>query len=216
MAASSYNATTGAPEYDDADAPDLAVNPTEVAAFAASVGTRPIGDTTARGAYAYAREGLRWYDETEDFEYLHNGSGWKHVTALSRSYTPTLTGMTLGSGGTVTATVGASDGRFWMSFEITLGSSPGFSDPNISVPSWADHAHLPQLTVVGDVLLYDVSATTTGRYRGAAWPGSSSTTLRLLLPNTGDGRLLPITSATVPFAWVAGDKIIGHVSYPLV
>lgn len=76
MAASSYNATTGAPEYDDADAPDVAVNPTEVAAFAASVGTRLIGDDTSMGAYAYAREGLQWYNTTDKATYVHDGTDW--------------------------------------------------------------------------------------------------------------------------------------------
>lgn len=84
MASSSNDATTGHPIFDDADAPDLAVNPTEVAAFAAEVGTRLIGDTADRTAYTYAREGLGWYDTTLDTEYLHNGSGWVPARGYSQ------------------------------------------------------------------------------------------------------------------------------------
>jgi len=81
MSSSSNDPTTGAPVFDDEDAPDSAVNPTEVAAFAASVGTRPIGDTSDRAAYAYARDGLAWLDTDTRKEYVHNGSGWVAVWA---------------------------------------------------------------------------------------------------------------------------------------
>lgn len=77
MAASSNDPTTGAPVFLDSDAPDPAVNPKQVAEFAAHVGTRPIGSTAERTAYAYAREGLGWYDTNLDAEFLHNGTGWK-------------------------------------------------------------------------------------------------------------------------------------------
>lgn len=76
MTASSFDPATGAPIFDDADAPDVAQNPTEAAAFAGRVGTRLIGTTSERVAYAYAREGLRWYDTTVEGEFIHNGSGW--------------------------------------------------------------------------------------------------------------------------------------------
>lgn len=79
MASSSNDPTTGAPIFLDADAPDPAVNPTQVAAFAASVGTRLIGTTAQRTDYDYAREGLRWWDTTLDQEFIHNGSGWVSV-----------------------------------------------------------------------------------------------------------------------------------------
>lgn len=145
---------------------------------------------------------------------VYTGSGWHVLDRVAASYTPTLTGMTLGGGGSVTAEVGASGGVFWMTFDITLGSSPGFTDPNISVPSWASHAHLPGTTLLGDLLLIDTSATTLGRWRSSAHQGGSSTTVRILRPNS-DGRVLPMTTATDPFTWASGDRITGHLSYPL-
>lgn len=76
MASSSLDPITGAPRFQDADAPDPAVNPTEVAAYAGKVGTRLIGTTAERNAYPFTREGLKWYDTTLKTELLHNGSGW--------------------------------------------------------------------------------------------------------------------------------------------
>lgn len=76
MASSSLDPVTGAPRFLDADAPDPAVNPTEVAAFAAKVGTRLIGTTAERDAYPYKREGLEWYNTTKDLVEVYNGTGW--------------------------------------------------------------------------------------------------------------------------------------------
>lgn len=79
MAADSNDPTTGAPIFSDTGAPDVGVDPTQAAAFAASVGTRPIGTTTARNAYGYARNKLRWGDTTTGLDYEHTGSAWVPV-----------------------------------------------------------------------------------------------------------------------------------------
>jgi hypothetical protein len=91
MAYSSLDPTTGQPVFLDSDAPDPAVNPSQVAAYAAQVGTRLIGTTAERTAYSYAREGLCWFDTTLDQEFIYNGSGWVSVFAYDTGWiTPTL------------------------------------------------------------------------------------------------------------------------------
>jgi hypothetical protein len=87
MASSSNDPTTGAPVYLDTDAPDPAVNPSEVAGFAASVGTRLIGSTTDLNAYGYGRDGLRWYDTTLKCEYRHDGTSWRAEMTLQKAFT---------------------------------------------------------------------------------------------------------------------------------
>jgi hypothetical protein len=87
MASSSNDPTTGAPVFLDSDAPDPAVNPSEVAGYAASVGTRLIGSTTERNAYAYGRDGLRWYDTTLKCEYRHDGASWRPEMSLQKAFT---------------------------------------------------------------------------------------------------------------------------------
>lgn len=131
MAASSFNATTGAPEYADADAPDVAVNPTEVAAFAATVGTRLIGDNAAMIAYGYAREGLLWWDTDNDSEYRHNGTTWQLVYAADSSVSPTL-----GSGWTVSANVlKRRSGIAFLDFNASRSANAAVGAVVVSIPA---------------------------------------------------------------------------------
>lgn len=119
MASSSKNPVTGAPVFGDQDAPDPAVNPTEVAAYAAKVGTRLIGTTAERDGYDYAREGLRWYNTTTKSEDLHDGTGWR---AVGTPYAMASGSGSNGAGATATITFPA--GRFSQPPNIT-GSTTG-------------------------------------------------------------------------------------------
>lgn len=80
MAASSFG-TKNEPQYADADAPDLALNPTQVAAYAAKVGNRRIGTTTERLAATGADvwESLIWGDTTEKADYKRIGTAWERM-----------------------------------------------------------------------------------------------------------------------------------------
>lgn len=91
MAYSSLDPVTGAPQFADADAPDPAVNPTQVSDYAAQVGNRLVGTTAERTAYPYDREGLRWYDTTLNIEFVHDGTGWvvASLQPLNATFTPT-------------------------------------------------------------------------------------------------------------------------------
>lgn len=79
MAVNSYDPTDGHPVFLGTDAPDIKVDPTKVSEYAAEVGTRLIGSTAERDAYAYAREGLGWYDTDLNQEMIHNGTGWVSI-----------------------------------------------------------------------------------------------------------------------------------------
>ena len=76
MAVNRYDPVEGFPIFEDTDAPDIKVDPTEAARFAAEVGNRIVGTTTYLNNYEYQREGLRGYDVTLKREVLHNGAGW--------------------------------------------------------------------------------------------------------------------------------------------
>jgi hypothetical protein len=125
MAASSNDPTTGSPIFLDSDAPDPAVNPTQVAEYAASVGTRLIGSTAERTAYTYAREGLRWYDTTLDREYIHTGSGWVVAFIPSEDTSVTFVGI-YSSSGASPVRVHVENGRAFME-GIATSTSAGFS-----------------------------------------------------------------------------------------
>jgi len=66
------------PQFLDAGAPDIAVDPNAVADYAAKVGNRRVGTTAERTAAAGADlwEGLIWHDTTDGIEYKRLSGAW--------------------------------------------------------------------------------------------------------------------------------------------
>lgn len=78
MAASSFDATTGAPRFADSGAPDVGLDPQLAADYAADVGNYIVrANLAALTAYAYKREGLRGYAKDTDRSYVHDGTDWR-------------------------------------------------------------------------------------------------------------------------------------------
>lgn len=92
MAASDYDDTTGHPIFADGDAPDVAVNATQVAEYAGQVGTRLIGTTAERTAYDFTRKGLRWFDTTLNTEFVYTGSAWAEDFSFPASFSVAFAG----------------------------------------------------------------------------------------------------------------------------
>lgn len=78
MTASSYG-THGEPRFADGDAPDVALNPTQAAAYAAKVGNRRVGTTAERTAATGLDvwNGLLWYDTDDGSEYQRVSGVWQ-------------------------------------------------------------------------------------------------------------------------------------------
>lgn len=101
MASNGVDATYGFPKFPETDAPALGADLEEVADYARKRGTRFIGTTAERTAFAYPYEGLRWYDTDLEAEYVYDGSawvgfgtlyvGWTNLTAASGFTTGTPT-----------------------------------------------------------------------------------------------------------------------------
>ena len=85
--ASTSTSTRGAPQFADGDAPDVAVNPSEVARFAETVGTRRVGTTAERLALSGKAlfVGLLWGDTTVNEDYRYTSTGWQKITGLTRA-----------------------------------------------------------------------------------------------------------------------------------
>jgi len=85
--------TKNEPKFADGDAPDLAVNPTQAAAYAAKVGNRRVGTATERLAATGGDlwVGLTWGDTTDGNEYRYALAGWKIIYEDGAWVTPTLT-----------------------------------------------------------------------------------------------------------------------------
>lgn len=120
------------------------------------------------------------------------------------SYTPTFTGLTLGNG-TVSATYVKNGGIVVDEIVITLGSTSAVTGAiyinSLPVASANTSQWMPQ----GAVNLYDNAGTS---YLGVALQ-STTTSLRILAQNAaGTYVTWNNVSATVPFTWGAGDKIM--------
>lgn len=199
MAADSTNATTGAPEFDGAGAPDTAVDLTLLGAFAATVGTRLIGTTAARTAYAYAREGLEWYDTDLDAVYLHNGSGWVLWHKQWTSYTPTTANVS--GSPTITAKYCVASGMVRVKIHMLLAGANVGTGPTFSLPVTA--ATLLGSALIGPAVLRDNGTD----YTEASVYLASTTTVTPVVSNVGGTypKTLNSVTATVPFTWASGD-----------
>ncbi len=81
MTVNHYDATDGHPIFDDLDAPDIKVDPTAAALYAAEVGNRIVKtNLAALDAYGYKRAGLSGRALATNAEYVHTGTAWRPVT----------------------------------------------------------------------------------------------------------------------------------------
>lgn len=168
MASSSNDPVTGSPIFADGDAPDVARNPTEVAEFAAEVGTRLIGTTAERLAYAYARDGLEWRDTTLDRTFIHDGTGWGMQPVWAAG---TLPNATVPANTFITTAVVFPSGRFNVAPVVTanaVGASRTLS-------AWPE-----DVTNLGFNLCR-------GSTSGAAQTASATWTAVQMTPTTGAG-----------------------------
>jgi len=142
---------------------------------------------------------------------IYNGSGWTDVWAngSTGTYTPTLSGMAIGTGGSAanTATFSFANGILSVIGFIQFGTSgvtlPGAGgNINVSVPSGFSMLGA-STTPIGQAML--TAAAT--NYHGIAWI-NSATAVRFLALAAGATYLTPAaTSATVPGTWANGDII---------
>lgn len=87
MTASSFG-PKGEPEFKDTDAPDVALNPTQVARYAGLVGNRRVGTTAQRNVALSESvglqtpgvwEGLEWRDTTDGNVYVLSSGTWVYL-----------------------------------------------------------------------------------------------------------------------------------------
>lgn len=211
MTASSYG-TKNEPKFADADAPDLAVNPTQVAAYAAKVGNRRTGTTAERNAATGLDvwEGLLWGDTTDGVEYRRTAGAWKAWYSDWRVYSAALTGLNVGTGGTNYTESRYLAGTIAVRYKFVLGSS-GFSvgtNPNFTLPVGALVGPNPVEAYAGFSSLYDLSATVGFVSMVSAYTGGNA---RIFVLGSA-GAYSPIT-ATAPFTFASGDVLSGEFTY---
>jgi hypothetical protein len=204
MAYSSLDPTTGAPVFLDGDAPDPAVNPSQVAAYAAQVGTRLVGSTAERTAYEYAREGLQWWDTTDDTLYQHDGTDWAPIWHDFKTYTPTTAGV---SGGTLAARYMRVGHMISVEIRLSFSGANLTAQPTFTLPVTA--AMAPQFQA-GTVTLYDANGS---EYPGVVRVNSTTVAGAYSQAVVSDEVIYGAVNATTPFTWASGDVLHMEFSY---
>jgi hypothetical protein len=154
-----------------------------------------------------AVQGMVIYETDTDTIRVHDDSTWPAIWRKPDTYTPTLSGMAIGSGGSATNTADWSfaGGTLTVRGTITFGTS-GSTFPSttstMSLPAgFTATSSSPR--PVGSCVFDDA---------GALFPGvvtvNSTTTVRLFALNAASTYLSQVTpSSTIPFTWAASDAI---------
>ncbi|WP_433584541.1 hypothetical protein [Microbacterium hydrocarbonoxydans] len=91
-----YDPVTGYPKFKDSGAPDVGLDPMEVARYAAAVGNRIMGTTAYLNGYAYKREGLAGYDTTLGTPVVYRSGAWRREVSF-RTFSLARSSMTDGT-----------------------------------------------------------------------------------------------------------------------
>lgn len=144
MAVNSYDPVTGRPIFLDTDAPDIKVDPSKAAEYAADVGNRIVrANKAALDAYPYKRAGLAGRALDTRIEYIHNGTTWEIVIEPELRPT-TVTGGTVDAYGGIVPQTGATTVRvngvfsprfriYRVQFWLALSTSSGGIGLNLTV-----------------------------------------------------------------------------------
>ena len=131
------------------------------------------------------------------------------------SYTPSLTNLTLGTGGTVNGYYVQAGKFVWVDIVAVLGSS-GFSvsnNPEFGLPNSTTFAahYTTNVSTVGQALVVDQVALS--RYQGYVRVQSSSAVAVGLANVSGSYVATSGVTSTVPFTWGAADEFHLHFWY---
>jgi hypothetical protein len=153
-------------------------------------------------------DGMVKWVTADQCAYVRSGGAWVRVLAEPgawTTYTPTLTNVTLGSGGTVTGRYEQVGKTVRGHVEITLGTGGAFTGAmEFSVPAGRRAPAAGQS--VGTAIAADVSAGINQIFAVVGF--SAGSRLRCsLIPSSNS------VAATVPWTWAAGDSIVADFAY---
>lgn len=202
MAADAPAGPKNQPRFLGTGAPSTAADENIISDYAAKVGSRMVDTSTARAGLAAADkwEGLLFYETDTGITYKMTGGAWKVWFTPVTAYTPTLTGLTLGTGGTVTGRYQVTDGvtSFWV--KVVLGTGAAATGTfYITLPSNAD-------TGFDDIGTFLALGPSGNRVQGVV---GLDTTSRFWLLNNANNFL----SSTQPWSWQGGHEIRAHGAY---
>lgn len=170
-------------------------------------------DSTTQNSQTGMRAGDTGYREDIGVTYRYDGSAWKVFgTSDWQTWSPTLTGITLGTGGTSVALYRYVGDNVEVRFAFKLGTGGTLgTDPRFTLPQLAEAVIAPYTTYNGNGSMFDNSA-------GQVYPtfvvsyntSQSIVTMYALAPATSGYTNI---TATVPFTWAINDTIGVNFTY---
>lgn len=167
--------------------------------------------TTARDAAILSPvDGQFAYSQADDAYYVHNGTTWLVFDTAWKSWTPTLTGVTLGSGGTTSATYCRIGKTVIATIAITLGGTGSITgDVTFTIPVTA--ASVDRAAATGDATITDASPSAT--YPGAVLLTSTTVAGIRVFNAAGTYASNTALSGTIPITFTSSDKISATIIY---
>jgi hypothetical protein len=168
--------------------------------------TRPTGSALHEGKVIYETDTKRTL--------VYDGTNWVILDEPLQTYSPSLTGVTIGNG-TVTAKRHRADGWDDVTVKIVLGSTSAITGLiQVSLPTLTD------ATFTGGGFFFAVFEDVgVASYWGMGLVAGSpfNNILQLYSGNAAAAAMMPLiaTSATVPFTWGTGDTIWMSARYPM-
>ena len=150
-------------------------------------------------------DGMVVYQKDTKFYYQYNGTAWLQLPNMivPTTYTPTHN-ITLGSGGTLTASYQVIGKQMRVRIKVVLGASPGMpTNPSFTIPTgytfvrttgWLDG-------------IVDAQQSAAGAYLGAAQIQTSTTFFARILSASGSYVQLTTISPTTPFTWAISNTL---------
>lgn len=170
-------------------------------------------DATARNAALTSpTEGMLTYQEATDSLTLYNGSVWVPFDTTWTTYTPTLAGVNLGSGSTLSAAYAVIGKTVIVQFYFALGSTTTITgDISFSLP--INHASSNRSASVGTCVVTDATPAT--RYPGTVLLSGTPGYAFIRVGNASGTYLTQVAcSSSVPIAvWAIGDSISTTIIY---
>lgn len=170
-------------------------------------------DATARNAALTSpTEGMLTYQEATDSLTLYNGSVWVPFDTTWTTYTPTLAGVNLGSGSTLSAAYAVIGKTVIVQFYFALGSTTTITgDISFSLP--INHANSNRSASVGTCVVTDATPAT--RYPGTVLLSGTPGYAFIRVGNASGTYLTQVAcSSSVPIAvWAIGDSISTTIIY---
>lgn len=175
-------------------------------------------DATARNAQTGMVAGDRGYQEDNKVVYLYSGSGWVAWESWWITYTPSLTNISVGTGGSAvsSAVYRFEQGRVRVKFRFVLGSSGSSmgTTPKMTLPFEVGALNHSYNVFPSDGTMFDFSINSARLLKVVA-DASSTTVVRFayIQDGSGGGGLFDYPNATTPWTWASGDAISGELVY---